>query len=623
MSREFSFYEFIQRMCVDHPNINMEEKIFDSKNYLPELAESFKFGRIVLSFSSARTLINPDGDKTASIIYDGPDFDPYITYSYDCLTPEGGNFGLTFYAIPGSTWDENDKKALSALSALMYTVYGKSRIGELLDRAISIDKDTHLNNMQGFLKRVGGLEVRGELSKYAVFFLNIKNFRMFNRREGSVAADKLIIDYFKSLSSFIKDDELCARPGGDNAALLIKKERVKEVIEQIKSISIPLVKNGSVTDVHVDTWGGIYEIPDNCGIQDALSYASIALTTAKKNHINDTIQIYTDEMMEAFTKEREILAVLPIALKNREFVVYYQPKANVRGKRLAGAEGLVRWVKDGEIIPPMDFVPILEDDGQIVELDFYVLEQVCKDLRDWLDRGIDPVRISTNFSRDHFLNENTVERILSTLEKYNIDGKYIQIEITEMSGYDNLAVMLEFIKKLHDVGITVAIDDFGIGYSSLNLLKDYEADMIKIDKSLLDDVGDNQKARMLLEYIIKMSHEIGMDVVGVFSIPGDGLIRIQRISAGTRHQLHSHGRESGQDQAQGQDQRQSLLHDEFLLHDVYLQRTPTARFDTVCIYNMGKAFCNEIIWHFPSVHVIFISHCSHTDHCKKASKHCK
>lgn len=513
MTREFAFYDFIQKMCVDRPNVRMDEKIFDSKNYLPDIAEFFKFGRIVLSFSSSKSLINPEGDKAASIIYDGPDFDPYVTFTFDCVTPEGGNFGLTFYAIPGNAWSEEDKKALSALGALMYNIYGKSRIGDLLDRAISVDKDTHLNNMHGFLKRVGAIEIRGELSKYAVFFLNIKNFRMFNRREGSIAADKLIIDYFNSLASFVKEDELCARPGGDNATLLIKKERVNEVIEQIKSITIPLAKNETIIDVHVDTWGGVYEIPNGCKIQDALSYSSIALTTAKKNHNNDTIMKYTEEMMEAFTKEREILAVLPIALKNHEFVVYYQPKANVLGKRLAGAEGLVRWVRDGKIVPPMDFIPVLEDDGQIVELDFYVLEQVCRDLRDWLDRGIDPVRISTNFSRDHFINENTVDRILSTLKMYNIDGRYIQIEITEMSGYDNLAVMLEFIKKLHEAGITVAIDDFGIGYSSLNLLKDYEADMIKIDKSLLDDVGDNQKARMLLEYIIKMSHEIGMDVV--------------------------------------------------------------------------------------------------------------
>ena len=258
---------------------------------------------------------------------------------------------------------------------------------------------------------------------------------------------------------------------------------------------------------------GVYPIEENVIVGDALNNASTAMMAARAIKNRDVV-FFTKEMQIQSIHQREISSEFHNALRNRELVVFYQPKVSLTDKRMNGAEALVRWVRHKTIVPPMDFIPILEREGSICELDFYVFETACNDLHEWIKAGIDPVRISSNFSKLHLRNQDFADRILGILKKYELDGKYIEVELTEVSDFDDSIAMQKFIDIMRKNNIGVAIDDFGTGYSTLNVLKDYNISVVKIDKSLLNNIGKaNSHDEIILRNVVKMARELDKDVI--------------------------------------------------------------------------------------------------------------
>jgi EAL domain-containing protein (putative c-di-GMP-specific phosphodiesterase class I) len=229
---------------------------------------------------------------------------------------------------------------------------------------------------------------------------------------------------------------------------------------------------------------------------------------------NRDVVFLTKEMQIQSIHQREISSEFHNALRNRELVVFYQPKIDLTDKHINGAEALARWVRHKTIVPPMDFIPVLEREGSICELDFYVFETACNDIHEWIKAGIEPVRISSNFSKLHLRNEDFADRILGILHKYELDGKYIEVELTEVSDFDDTVAMKKFIDIMRQNDIGVAIDDFGTGYSTLNVLKDYNISVVKIDKSLLNNIGKaNSHDEVILRNVVKMARELSKDVI--------------------------------------------------------------------------------------------------------------
>ena len=219
-------------------------------------------------------------------------------------------------------------------------------------------------------------------------------------------------------------------------------------------------------------------------------------------------------MMERMLKDKEISAIFPMAIKKEQFEVYYQPKVNILDQTICGCEALVRWNRNGRLISPMEFIPVLEKEGTICALDFYVLERVCIAIKSWIQRGIKPVRVSTNFSKIHLKNPMLADKIFEVIEKYDIDPQYIEIELTEMSGYDNYDNLAMFIKNMRERGVHTSIDDFGTGYSSLNLLTDLDVDTVKLDKSYSIRLDNNEaKTKILIRNIVNMVHDLGFKVI--------------------------------------------------------------------------------------------------------------
>ncbi len=202
------------------------------------------------------------------------------------------------------------------------------------------------------------------------------------------------------------------------------------------------------------------------------------------------------------------------AMKKGEIRAYYQPQYDALTNRLTGAEALCRWIKpDGTVIMPGSFIPEMEKGDDIKELDWYMLRQVCALLRKQKERGLRMVHISVNFSRRHAGDEIFVEKLCSTLEEFGIDRKWIVLEITESALVQDGEVVLNQIRSLKEAGFTIAIDDFGSGLSSLSFVKKIPADVLKIDKSLLDGNCEDEKERIVLESIFSFAHRLKLSTV--------------------------------------------------------------------------------------------------------------
>lgn len=220
-------------------------------------------------------------------------------------------------------------------------------------------------------------------------------------------------------------------------------------------------------------------------------------------------QGYEQFDVEGLNFFRRLLA----AIQNKEFVVYFQPKVNIKDMTIAGAEALVRWECNGQVLPPVKFIPFCERTGLVIDVDFYVLEETCKQMREWMDAGIPLVRISVNFSKYHFNETGVAERIVKVIKQYNIPTEYIEVEFTETAYLDKEELLEYTVDKLRSYGIKSSIDDFGSGYSSLNLLQNMDFEVVKLDKSLLGKGVENEKAKKVISSIIHMAKELEMEVL--------------------------------------------------------------------------------------------------------------
>jgi diguanylate cyclase (GGDEF)-like protein len=435
-----------------------------------------------------------------------PDFSETMT------TGEQGSFTFQAHPIEGHSFTEQERKFVQLLSWDFFILTGRARLmGNTRKVAIS-DGMTGAYNQAGIFAFTQQF-IRENLKDYTAFFINLKNFKYINKSMGNQMGDLALRTFVKQILLFLDKTELIARLGGDNFFVLTKKDRQKEFIEKFRNTELSLSQGPKPVEARIQTRMGVYPIEENVIVGDALNNASTAMMAARAIKNRDVV-FFTKEMQIQSIHQREISSEFHNALRNRELVVFYQPKISLTDKVINGAEALVRWIRHKTIVPPMDFIPVLEREGTICELDFYVFETACNDIHDWVKAGIEPVRISSNFSKLHLRNEDFADRILEILHKYELDGKYIEVELTEVSDFDDTVAMKKFIDIMRQNNIGVAIDDFGTGYSTLNVLKDYNVSVVKIDKSLLNNIGKaNSHDEVILRNVVKMARELDKDVI--------------------------------------------------------------------------------------------------------------
>lgn len=498
------------------PVFSTDEIFALMSRHLPLLAQSTHIGLVHCSFYAPVSQFAPNGisgeftayhdKKNLPTIPATPDFSETMT------TGEQGSFTFQAHPIEGHSFTEQERKFVQLLSWDFFILTGRARLmGNTRKIAIS-DGMTGAYNQAGIFAFTQQF-IRENLKDYTAFFINLKNFKYINKSMGNQMGDLALRTFVKQILLFLDKTELIARLGGDNFFVLTKKDRQKEFIDKFKITEMNLSQGPKPVDVRIQTRIGVYPIEENVIVGDALNNASTAMMAARVIKNRDVV-FFTKEMQIQSIHQREISSEFHNALRNRELVVFYQPKIDLTDKHINGAEALARWVRHKTIVPPMDFIPVLEREGSICELDFYVFETTCNDIHEWIKAGIEPVRISSNFSKLHLRNEDFADRILGILHKYELDGKYIEVELTEVSDFDDTIAMKKFIDIMRQNNIGVAIDDFGTGYSTLNVLKDYNISVVKIDKSLLNNIGKaNSHDEVILRNVVKMARELNKDVI--------------------------------------------------------------------------------------------------------------
>ncbi|MBE5942628.1 MAG: bifunctional diguanylate cyclase/phosphodiesterase [Lachnospiraceae bacterium] len=437
-----------------------------------------------------------------------------ISFEKTIITGEGGVIEIGLHKGCGySDWTTEDKEEIDMILDVFFFHFGKFRMINRVKKSIMIDSRTGLPNIQGFIADAEKIINEKEIQTYNAYCFNLKRFGLINKKFGNNEADRILIRYAEALIDFMNEDECVARLGGDNFIALIKQDRTDEFLRFVSEVKVHATLAGRQVPVTISAGVGIYVLDETVEHYDQVISRSAMAMNVAKNVLKKPYLYYSQELNERVDMEKKILADFRQALKNREFQVYYQPKVETDAYEIVGAEALVRWVKNDELVLPGVFIPTIERDGSICDLDFYVLEQVCSDIKEWQEKGLTVRRVSVNFSRKHLSNPSLAEDIMDVLRRYGIGADYIEIEVTETVDEEEQGLLSEFMKKMKANHIAVAIDDFGTGYSSLNILRTFPVDVLKIDKSFIDNQEHTENDQVVLSNIVRMAKQLNMDVV--------------------------------------------------------------------------------------------------------------
>ncbi|MCR4806999.1 MAG: GGDEF domain-containing phosphodiesterase [Lachnospiraceae bacterium] len=425
---------------------------------------------------------------------------------------KGSNIVIFIYA-EDEPFTAEEKEELEIYATICCFALQRHQMERFMARAGERQLNTWLLNIDGFIRHVALLVDRGfKLSDYSVLSFNIKSFGDVNKRYGRKKGNEILNRYGMALSRIIEQDEVLGHTGGDNFVALVSKARQKMVLEELESVTVTVDVDGIKERIGLSAYIGIWEInDDNVNIEDLILWSYGGLEQARKERT--TCVYVTDSMLNRMTSLRDVLEFYEQGLKNKEFKVFYQPKVDSRDGKLVGAEGLVRWSREGKMISPGIFIPTLEEAGSIIKLDYYVLRQTCEDIKAWVDQGIEPVPISVNFSRRDLKDRRLAWNINKIIEEVGIDKKYIEIELTETVDADEHGELSKFIEELYKMNIMTAIDDFGAGYSSLATLREFRLHTLKLDRSFVNTDDFSWKDEIILKDIIHMAGELSMDVL--------------------------------------------------------------------------------------------------------------
>ena len=385
------------------------------------------------------------------------------------------------------------------------TEYGNSQI------AYTVDPLTLLYNKSGFEKRAAELLAKAPPeSACALVSFEIVAFRSYNTLYGFDAGDELLRTIARILRSHMRQGDVAGRLYADHFAMYLCRESDEEIYATLRKC----VRSAKDSGLPFYLCAGIYKITDRgMSIAEMTDYASIAKNTIKYKFTTG-VAIYNDSMLECQREDAKLVGSMMSGLENGEFVAYYQPKYSLNSESITSAEALVRWKKpDGEIIMPGRFIELFERNGYIRRLDYYMFESVCAMLRDALRDNRPVVPISVNFSRVHLYDAHFPDRIAAIAKKYGVDPSYLIVELTESAFIMEGQTLIDVVETLHKKGFSVAIDDFGSGFSSLNMLKDVDVDELKIDMKFLEGFERGGKVGTVVTSVIRMAKWLGIPAV--------------------------------------------------------------------------------------------------------------
>lgn len=386
-----------------------------------------------------------------------------------------------------------------------------------VERIAYVDSVTGGDNYPMYIRRLHELKVKCG----AFISMDLIEFNSVRVAVGAVMGDTILREVNAKIEKLLGDNEHVAHAGRDSFALFLAvtdEELLKHRIREISNKLLDLSQELGVPNLRVRCGVYISRYFTNETIDDCCNCAGQAREVARKK--NRMYWVYSEEDNTQMLTERQLAGFFNEAIEKNEFEVWYQPKYSVSTGKIVGAEALVRWRREGQLISPGKFIPLFESNGMIAQLDEYMFRSVCRRQKLRHAAGKRVVPVSVNLSRATMYNENITDKYMGILRIYGVDVNHVQIEITESAviGKDDLTVLL---KKFRGMGEHILLDDFGTGYSSLAMLGTKCFDTLKIDKSLIDNI-ESDNGRTLVDSIVHMAHKLDM------SVTAEGVERVEQ-----------------------------------------------------------------------------------------------
>ena len=407
--------------------------------------------------------------------------------------------------------EDNGKDEISVLNSDLKKMLGRFKVySDNLEYMGTHDILTGLIDRNKVLEHITKLSE--EKKDFSVFFIDLDNFKGINDTMGHNSGDKLLCSVSDKLIGACDENTIVSRFGGDEFIVVREGKNNKD---EVLAAADKLL---NAISFNYEIGNSIYEIRGSIGISfypehsldkgSLLQYSDIAMYNSKRNGGN-IYSIFNTEMLEVVKIESKLKG----AIENEELQVYYQPIYGIDQKDIIGAEALIRWKTDEGMIFPDKFIPIAKRTGDIVDIDMYVLRESIKTCREWIDKGREDFYISINASHKFLKQKNLVSMLKHELESKNIPSNSIRLEITEDEIIDDFEFIINLLDEIRSIGIKVYLDEFGAGYSTINHIKVLPVDVVKIDRSLLIDICDNEKSKSIIETMIALCHKLGMKIV--------------------------------------------------------------------------------------------------------------
>ncbi|MFD1848447.1 EAL and GGDEF domain-containing protein [Oceanobacillus bengalensis] len=413
----------------------------------------------------------------------------------------------------------NDQGKPYQYTSIRYDITTRKAYEEYIEEMAYYDALTHLPNRNQLYKWVDE-HPRKTDETYTVFFLDLDNFKIINDNFGHGIGDKVLEEVSGRLRACLRESDFVSRQGGDEFIVILENNTDKDTAmciarKILDTISLPIYINDKEMSTTVSIGINnetLNKIPENCQefIETSIKKADTAMYHAKKNGGNNFCFSTPDQNMEMDRKFQMELE-LKNALASDEFKIVYQPLINLKNNQIVGVEALLRW-KNKELgsVSPIEFIPILEKTGQIIQVGKWILWSVCNQMKMWQENGTYLERISVNVSPIQFKDKKFVQDLKQIINETELDASYIELEITEGTILE-IENVSQTLHDLQELGVKVSIDDFGTGYSSLSYLKQLPIDTLKIDKSFIDDL--DMDGEIIVNTIISMGKNLRFRVI--------------------------------------------------------------------------------------------------------------
>jgi len=381
------------------------------------------------------------------------------------------------------------------------------------------DSLTELANRRAFMEYIKEALERENLesNSFSLLFIDLDNFKRINDSMGHNAGDDLLKIVANRLRSCVRSNDIIARLGGDEFCIILNtmsNEGDHGIVADhiLKRLRVP-IKLGE-TELIISASIGIVSAPkDGATSEDLLQNADLAMYRAKALGRNK-FQKFSSKMTDHAVEQMALESELRRAIREQEFLLYFQPQVDFNNNNIFGFEALIRWQNPEKGMQfPDSFIGALEETGLIVPLGNWIIDEACRQLREWFDAGARPIRVAINISPRQLQSYDLADQVKKSLKKYTLQPEALELEITESMIMDNIELTHKQLSGLRELGVTIAIDDFGTGHSSLGYLKSLPLDILKIDRTFVMDIAEENNDQEIVSAIIAMAHKLNLKVV--------------------------------------------------------------------------------------------------------------